>query len=223
MAVIFDYILGRLRLDDQGIGKGVASDVNTGSTYYFNQYPDTATIDLSGLNAVVSLPDMSANISCTTLILSGTSLTSWAYDLPPNLENFVFSNLGSSGISWPTFPTSIKVINCSPLNTLNAYPSFTGLVNLTDFNISNSATFNAAIGIISDLIMLSNFTATACAISTANVNALLVKLLALANSVTYVGTPGTIDLSGGTSGAPSGAGAAAVISLGLLGWTVLHN
>lgn len=138
-------------------------------------------------------PDLSAFTGVVNLDLSGNLLT-----VSPNISGM--ANLGTLNLRD---------------NQIVTPPSLAGFTSLTTVYIRNNllTTAPSVVGSSSILtILLDNN-----AIPTADINTLLTTIDGFATN------NGTIDVSGGTNGAPSGAGATAKTNLIGRGWTVTTN
>lgn len=148
---------------------------------------------ISDCTALTEL-DFSLIETCPTIQIYGnTSLASILFDSITTISSYI--QLKNSVITTLAFPL------------LTTCPS----IDLTDNSLLTTFDINTL------TIAPTVISATGCALNVASVNAILVKCDALTM------TSGTIDLSGGTSAAPTGAGATAAANLVLAGVTVTTN
>jgi len=190
--------------------------------YYTNgtgiTFPFTTSIeDLSQTNLslyanflIITLPpNLSYWQNAVTLNLSGNLFQTW-FDFSgfSVLEDFI-ANFQTSWFSYYVtnltgliLPPSVKTI------------SFDGSPDLNDY----LDTFSQG------LFSIGSFAIGGCALDATNVNNQVEALYNTVTSPSYIGTPGTIDLSAGTNAAPSGAAIGQIADLiNNYGWAITTN
>lgn len=184
---------------------GIFSDVNLTS------------LSLTALDHTDSDLDLFGNFKMSSLNLGVLKVVSGHI----NLNN---SN-AMTAISLPSllnFSGAFSVSTCPLLTSLNVSAmtsrSSGGVGQTFDIAI-NGALTTVSFPALWPFVDAFDFNATGCALNVATVNAILVSALAAVPAITGI----VIDLSGGTSAAPTGAGAAAKIALNLAGNTVTTN
>lgn len=177
---------------------GFDADYNALSTINLSNLPNLYYVDISDCD----IPGTNTP-SLTSFNLSGsTNIQELRLD-----DSDFSAGINVSGLTdlyW------LDVDQCN-LPSLNV----SGLSNLTWLDVwGNDSMTSLNISGCSNLIDLS---ADGCALTEASVNAILIELDQQGNVSGYV------DVSGGTNAAPTGLGAAAVISLESKGWDVYYN
>ena len=174
------------------------ADYNALSTINLSNLPNLYYVDISDCD----IPGTNTP-SLTSFNLSGSTnieeLRLDDSDFSAGINVSGLSNLYWMDVDQCNLP-SLDVSGLSSLFYLDAW----GNTNMTSLNISGC----------SDLV---NLYADSCALTEASVNAILIELDQQGN------LGGLVDVSGGTSAAPTGLGAAAVISLESKGWNVYYN
>lgn len=171
--------------------------------------PYITSLDLSSLTTVGNSPLASA-------LTSGYGLT--------------FSNIKVSTLSLPALTSTsyIEVTGCTSLTSV----SFAALTTIFKDSNGSGGGMNISGSSLLTTITLSALTTIPTtnpgnyyfnnnALNVTTVNAILTKFAAIAPTVT--GTGRTLDLSGGTNAAPTGAGLTAKSTLQSGGWTVTTN
>lgn len=201
-------------------------------------------VDVSSCNSLTSLTLTSLNsvagsfnaANCTSLAaLSMASLTSLGQNLQfdncPTLVTANFSNLPSvGGVLSGNNCAALTTVTLTSLTSVANGISINGCPSLVTLNLSSvsSIGFDSSFDSDTSLVALTlnatwpfpdgiQFTAFNCALNAASVNDALIK----ADAAGLTGT--VIDISGGTSAAPSGAGATAKTNLIAAGNTVNTN
>lgn len=183
---------------------------NTYNLVGFNaDYSGLSTVNLSNLDNLEYIDVSDCDIPGTnTNSLKSINLTGSPNVVELRLDDSDFSG----GFILPNLPSLhwLDFDQCNlPSLDLSVAPGVYwvdvwGNTNMTSLNITGC-------------INLIELYADECALTEASVNAILIQLDV--NDNTY----GDVDLSGGTSAAPTGLGAAAVISLQDKGWNVYYN
>jgi len=156
-------------------------------------YADVSDCDVPGTN-ISSLK--SFNLSGSTNIQE-LRLDDSDFSSGINVSNLI--NLEWLDVDQCNLP-SLDVSGLSSLYYLDAW----GNTNMTSLDITGCSS-------------LVDLYADSCSLTQASVNAILIELDNLGN------VSGYIDIAGGTNAAPTGLGAAAVISLQNKGWTLNYN
>lgn len=184
---------------------GIFSDVNL------------ASLSLASLDHTDSDLDLFGNFAMTSLNLGVLKVVSGHINL--NNSNAI------TAISLPSllnFSGAFSASTCPLMTSLNVSAltsrSSGGVGQTFDISV-NGALTTVSFPALWPFVDAFNFNATGCALNVATVNAILVSAQAAVPPLTGI----TIDLSGGTSAAPTGAGAAAKIALNLAGNTVTTN
>ena len=173
-------------------------DINSTDNYYAN-------------NAILSMPvDLTPLANSITLTLSNNCFQVWS--------DYSFIN------SLTTFDASVQ----SPVgnNSQTTCTSLTGLVlpqYIVNVTLAASSTLNDYLKVTQqNLINISNINLSGCALDQQSANNQIYSLYDLVTNKPYVGTPGTLDLSGGTNQAPTAAYEKDSLILDY-GWTILTN
>lgn len=132
------------------------------------------------------------------------SLGIYSCNILPSIDapNLVTIATGLAGFS----NLSLSSVDFSALTTSPSQLDFTGCASLANFALPS----------FTDTTVNGGIQLSGCALTVASVNALLIRLAA-------IGYIGVVDMSGGTSATPTGAGATAKAALLLAGATVTTN
>jgi hypothetical protein len=157
--------------------------------------------------------------------------------LPPNLS--YWQNVVTLNLDGNLFQTWSDFSDLSVLETFSAASmvSFGGTYYVTNLNglvlppsvktisFDNSPDLNDYLDTFSQgLFSIGSFTIGGCALDATNVNNQVAALYNTVTSPSYIGTPGTIDLSAGTNAAPSGAAIGQIADLiNNYGWAITTN
>lgn len=216
----------------------------TGAVFASLPYPELTTLDLRYNEITGSLPSLDECIAlsvlnCRNCQLSGNipsfSLNTQLTDIRlqvnsftgsiPNLDNntlLTVLQLLSNG-----FTGSIpSLANCPLLDNVNVssnaltgdIPALTNLTVLTQIVVSNQAISGYTASTLAS--SLTSFLAQNCALTSAAVNQILADFVTNLAARPLIGT---INLSGGTSGAPTGQGIVDKAAIIARGWTVTTN
>ena len=186
---------------------GTGASVTTTHSYVADQHNITA--------------DPSSNTALLTFAIYSNQLTGSAPDISSNtaLANLYLNSNQFTG-SLPSISSNIALLS------LYAYSNqFTGLIpdissniKIQNFDVHDNQLTDVAAGFAVPTERSFDFNASNNALTETAVNAILVAF-DTANPTAI----GTINLSGGTNAAPTGAGATAAASLIAKGWTVTTN
>ena len=193
-------------------------DINalTGSIPSLIELTSLSNIDLSSNLLSGNTPDLIGLVLLQALQIDNNSLDGTISDISGAIILFTFSCSGNSLTgSIPSFPTSIINVYVYDNSLTGNIPSLTGLTLLKNFWCYD----NSLTGYIASTISttLTNFNASNNALTVTAINQILVDFDAAGHS------GGILNLSGGTNGIPSGAGATAKANLIAKGWTVTTN
>lgn len=178
------------------------------------------TVDLGAMGVVELYVEIANNPLLTSLTANSLNASNAANTFWAIFNNQTLATLSLPGLT--TIACNVLIHTHDSLTTLNlanlaAISDTTGGLSIYDSPLLANVTVSASIATTRSM---AGFEILGAALTEASVNAILIALDA---GKTAAGLGTTIDLSGGTSAAPTGAGATAKTSLQGAGYTVLTN
>jgi len=199
------------------VGNNAWTMNTTVSSYISSQYAGVYNVSSSSLTSLPPIPANAVNFNA-----SGNSLTSMPIlSASPLIKILNLSNNLITSIPSISDLTSLITLSLSNNKFVSFSNSLSGLTALSSIDLSTNSLLTSFTPSIIGLTSLTALRLRACALPTANVDAILADAVLAAPTITGAVT---LTLQDGTNGAPSVQGTTDKnILVGTFGWTVTTN
>lgn len=185
-------------------------------SYISSQYAGVYNVSDSSLTSLPPIPTNATSLTASNNLLTSIPTLS----LLPSLRVLNVSTNLLTSLPSLSANTLMTLLSASYNNFVSFSNSFSGLVNLITISLSHNSLMTSFTSSIVGLTSLATLDLNTNALTTASVNAILADAVLAQPTITGAVS---LDLSGGTNGAPSGQGIADKATLNGLGWTVTTN